>query len=114
MEKYFDYARKWKQFADAITVAVPRACFQNRKCNFLKSETSMIAVLTNENISAVSRIGSALGADKKINLGGRIYVIVHAAKTAWPATQGRPADVRGDDLYPAGGLYMAGSASYPC
>ena len=70
----------------------------------------MITVLTNENISAVSSIGSALGADKKINLECWIFVIVHVAQTTWPSAQGRPADVRGDGLYPAGGLSVAGSA----
>src|ERR1700722_5170772 len=93
-------------------VAVPRACFQNQNCNFVKPETSILLGLTDENNTAVSRIGSALGADKKINLAGRIYVIVHATKTTGASTQGRPADVRGDGLYPTGGLSVAGSAAH--
>ncbi len=51
----------------------------------------MIAALTNENNIAVSGVGSALGADKKINLEGGIFVIVHVAQTTWSAAQGRPA-----------------------
>ncbi len=87
-----------------------RACFQNQKMNRFEVAKSMMGVLFYENNTAVSCIGSALGADKKINLEGRIYVIVHVAQAAWPSGQGRPADVRGDGLYLAGGLSMAGSA----
>jgi len=72
----------------------------------------MLTVLTNENNCSVSRVGSALGADKKINLAGRIFVIVCAAKAARSSAQRRPADVRSDGLYPASGLPLAGSA-YP-
>src|SRR6266700_568457 len=72
----------------------------------------MITVLTNENDIAVSRIGSALEADKKINLAGWIFVIVHVAKAMWSSPQGRPADVRGDALYPACGLSLAGFAGH--
>lgn len=70
----------------------------------------MNAVLTNEKNSSVSCVGSALEADKKNNLGRRNLLVVHAAKTAWPCAQGRPADVRGDGLDPANRLSVAGSA----
>ena len=75
------------------------------------AETSMVKVLTNEKNTAVSCVGSALGADKKINLEGWIFVIVCATKAPRSAAQRRPADVRGDGLYYASGLPLARSAS---
>ena len=72
----------------------------------------MNAVLANEKNSSVSCVGSALEADKKINLGCGILVIVHAEKAAWSSTQRRSSDVRGDGLYPASRLPLAGSAGH--
>ena len=69
----------------------------------------MLTVLTNENNSAVSRVGSVLGAGKKVNLEGWIFVIVHVAQ-ATSSTQGQSVDARGNDLYSAGRLSLAGSA----
>jgi transposase len=60
-----------------------------------------------ENILAVSFVGSALGADKKVNLAVGIYVIVDAAKTAWSSAQGRPVNVRGDGFHLAHGYSLA-------
>ena len=70
-------------------------------------EASMIAVLTNENTFSVSRVGSAVEADKKINLALQISFIVHALGASRKTAQRRPADVRGHGLYPASGLPMA-------
>ena len=67
----------------------------------------MRTVLTNENTFTVSRIGSAVEADKKINLALKISVIVHALEASRKTAQRRPADVRGDGLHPASGLSMA-------
>src|ERR1700678_3455623 len=44
-------------------------------------------------------IGSALGADKKINLASWIYVIVHVWPPTWTSAQGRSVDVRGDGFH---------------
>ena len=71
----------------------------------------MRMVLTNENTFTVSRIGSAVEADKKINLALQICVIVHALAAARQTAQRRPADVRGHGLYLASRLSMARSAS---
>ena len=71
----------------------------------------MKSVLINENNFTVSRVGSALEADKKINLALKISVIVHGAKASWTTAQGRPVAVRGDGLPPAGGMSLARSAS---
>jgi len=72
----------------------------------------MKLVLTNENGIAVPRVGSALEADKKINLALEISVIVHAPKASWTTAQRRPVDVRGDGLPPAGGMSLARSARH--
>jgi hypothetical protein len=77
----------------------------------MKQEASIKSVLTHENAFSVSRVGSALEADKKINLALKISVNVHVPEAPRKATQRRPPDVRGDDLYPAGGLPLARSAS---
>ena len=69
--------------------------------------TSMKVILAHDHYSTVSRIGSALGADKKINLGCQIPVNVHAAEAAWTAAQRRSADGRGYDLYSADWLSLA-------
>ena len=67
----------------------------------------MRAVLTNENAFLVSRVGSAVEADKKINLALKISVIVHALGASRKTAQRRSADVRGDGLYPASGMPLA-------
>ena len=72
----------------------------------------MRAVLTNENTISVSRVGSALEADKKINLALKISVIVCAAKASRATAQGRPFDVRGNGLHPASGMSLARPAGY--
>jgi hypothetical protein len=72
----------------------------------------MKGVLTNENIFTVSRVGSALEADKKINLALKISVNVHAAEASRTTAQGRPADVRGDGLHTAGRMPLARSSSH--
>ncbi len=61
---------------------------------------------------SVSGVGSAVEADKKINLGFTPGVNVHGLATTGAATQRRPADVRGDGLYPAGRLPVARLAGY--
>src|ERR1700678_510134 len=63
----------------------------------------------NENILTVSFVGSALGADKKINLASRIFFIVigDTPAAARPSTQGRPADVRSYGLHLAHGQSLA-------
>jgi hypothetical protein len=87
---------------------IENRCFET----YLKLETSMKLVLTNENGIAVPRVGSALEADKKINLALEISVIVHAPKASWTTAQRRPVDVRGDGLPPAGGMSLARSARH--
>jgi len=67
----------------------------------------MSAVLTNEKICSVSAAGSALEADKKINLAIKISVNVHVAETPWATTQGRSINGRGNGLYPESGLSLA-------
>lgn len=62
-------------------------------------ETSIKTVLTNENSFTVSRIGSALEADKKINLALQSFVIVDALGASRSTAQRRPADVRSDDRF---------------
>src|SRR2546425_9718663 len=47
---------------------------------------------------ALASIGTALGAAKKINLGGRIFGIVHVRSTAWTSTQRSSADDRSDGV----------------
>src|SRR5581483_8351767 len=64
---------------------------------------------THANSHAVSGVGSALGADKKINLECGIFFIVHVATTTRATTQRRSADVRGDGLCTAHSSSMAGS-----
>ena len=60
-----------------------------------------------ENILAVSFVGSALGADKKINLASWIHVIVCAPPAARSSTQRRSVDVRSDALHLACGYSVA-------
>jgi len=72
----------------------------------------MKTVLTNENTFTVSHIGSALEADKKINLALKISVIVHASEAARPTAQRRSANVRGDGIYPTSGVSMARPACH--
>jgi len=60
-----------------------------------------------ENILAVSFVGSALGADKKINLASWICVIVCAPTAARSSTQRRPVDVRSYALHLAYGYSVA-------
>ena len=72
----------------------------------------MRPVLTNEKNCSVSRIGSALEADKKINLAIKISVNVEVAEASRATAQERSVDVRRDGLYPASGLSLARSASH--
>ena len=67
----------------------------------------MKMVLTNENYFTVSHIGSALEADKKINLALKNYVNVHALAASWSTAKRRPINVRGHGLRSAGGLPLA-------
>ena len=69
----------------------------------------MKTVLTNENTFTVSHIGSALEADKKINLALKIPVIVHALEAPRTTAQGRPLNVRRDGLLATGRLSLARS-----
>jgi len=72
----------------------------------------MRAVLTNEKICSVSAAGSALEADKKINLAIKISVNVHVAEATRATAQGPSINGRGNGLYPASGLSLARLASH--
>jgi hypothetical protein len=72
----------------------------------------MRAVLTNEKTLSVSPVGSALEADKKINLGIKISVNVEVAEASRAASQRRSVNGRSDGLYPASGLSLARSAGH--
>ena len=76
-----------------------RACFQNQKMNTIAISGVYDGSSFYENILAVSGVGSALGADKKINLASWIYVIVCAPTAAWSSAQGRSVDVRSHGLH---------------
>ena len=67
----------------------------------------MRAVLTNEKIFSVCAAGSALEADKKINLAIKISVNVHVAEASRATAQGPSINGRGNSLYPASGLSLA-------
>src|SRR5580698_4701720 len=67
----------------------------------------MRSVLTNEKTLPVSPVGSALEADKKINLAVKISVNVEVAEASRATAQGRSVNARSDHLYPASGLSLA-------
>lgn len=72
----------------------------------------MNTVLTNENTFTVSPVGSALEADKKINLAIKISVNVHVEETSWTTAQGRSVDGRSHDLYFASRMSLARPAGH--
>src|SRR5208283_2832292 len=84
-----------------------RACFQNQKMNTIANCGVYEGSSFYENILAVSGVGSALGADKKINLGRWIYFIVCAPTAAGSSAQRRSADVRSHGLHLAYGHSLA-------
>lgn len=72
----------------------------------------MKSVLTNEKTLPVSPVGSALEADKKINLAIKISVNVEVAEASRATTEGRPVNDRRDHLYSASGLSLARPSSH--
>ena len=86
---------------------IVRACFQNQKMNTNAISGVYDGSSFYENILAVSGVGSALGADKKINLASWIYVIVCAPTAARSSTQRRSVDVRSHALHLAYGYSVA-------